>query len=563
MQSNRSPDALPTTRQDEREPRHAEDRVVCYSIAPPTERRHLIQLQSQLLASVSTLRRHNQSLAIHVYWLGPIEDEFLLRLKEHEVEILRKGTYEGLLHDYPASDLLAKYPILHKYLTPANEANRGWRQLMLVDCDTLFLRDPIGIFEKNVGADVVGRAEPGSKRGSILYDSRYLNEDELASLAKRLGSQFVPPINCGVLLFSDAALRKLVSIGPEVVRMTLRLMAGVATSGEVLQRTELMELRDRLKEDRGLSARISPLPYPSSNQWIVEEIAFWLVIGSYPSLKVADFSESDVAVGGEVVKRPRSDSSWTIGHYFSNNMPKVKTWWSARPGNSDHLTPDDQVTSASAIDAKIRDSKFIQQHSGFAVYRNLFPMGDFRAMADEALEQYWEGQEERVDFAHGSDGRGGHPARRLVWSSGGEIHNAIYQSKDLHRFLTDLCGVSINPTGRLGSFNYYTRDGDFMGLHLDVDQCDLVVLTALRDESKPNDPRGAIRVYPRHLGRSLRSVRRERGAGAVTLKLLAGQSLVMFGGLVPHEILPVHAGQQRIVSALCFRAGTSNEPAPI
>ena len=210
------------------------------------------------------------------------------------------------------------------------------------------------------------------------------------------------------------------------------------------------------------------------------------------------------------------------------------------------------------LDAKGRDSQFVRHHSGFTVFRDLFSTSDFEAILDEASERYREGSEGRVELADGSDGPGGPPRRRLITSNGGAAQDAVYQSADLRRFLTSLCGIPVTPAGRLGSFNYYTRDADFMGLHLDVDPCDLVVLTVLKDHSKPNDPGGATRVYPRHLGRSLSSVRRDRGAGAVTLKLLAGQSIVMFGGLVPHEIVPVHAGQRRIVSALCFRAGGSD-----
>ena len=60
----------------------------------------------------------------------------------------------------------------------------------------------------------------------------------------------------------------------------------------------------------------------------------------------------------------------------------------------------------------------------------------------------------------------------------------------------------------------------------------------LKDESKPNDPAGAIRVIRAIWPLTEFRFERDRGAGAVTLKLLAGQSIIGFG-LVPHEILPV------------------------
>jgi hypothetical protein len=38
--------------------------------------------------------------------------------------------------------------------------------------------------------------------------------------------------------------------------------------------------------------------------------------------------------------------------------------------------------------------------------------------------------------------------------------------------------------------------------------------------------------------------------------LTPGQTLVLFGGIVPHAVLPTAAGQVRIIAPLCYRVYT-------
>lgn len=50
-------------------------------------------------------------------------------------------------------------------------------------------------------------------------------------------------------------------------------------------------------------------------------------------------------------------------------------------------------------------------------------------------------------------------------------------------------------------------------------------------------------------------VRRSPGYGTALVKARSGQSIVLLGGLLPHETIPLPDTGQRIISALCFRAG--------
>ena len=95
--------------------------------------------------------------------------------------------------------------------------------------------------------------------------------------------------------------------------------------------------------------------------------------------------------------------------------------------------------------------------------------------------------------------------------------------------------------------------------HLDVVERELVVLTVLADRSDPDDRSGAYELFPGHIGCPLSTVPGGAATRVVT-KLRPGQSLVLFGGLVPHLVRPVRDGQHRIVSALCFRVDAPEAP---
>ena len=154
----------------------------------------------------------------------------------------------------------------------------------------------------------------------------------------------------------------------------------------------------------------------------------------------------------------------------------------------------------------------------------------------------------------GADGRGGTPARALHTAGAGEVQDALYASPWLQAFLTAQCGHPIVPSGNRGSYSYYVEPGDHLGLHLDVDTCDVTLITVLQDDTDPGDPGGGLAAYPARLGSALRDVRAAPDDGIALVKAQPGQSIVILGGLVPHRVLPLGARGQRVISALCFRA---------
>jgi hypothetical protein len=203
----------------------------------------------------------------------------------------------------------------------------------------------------------------------------------------------------------------------------------------------------------------------------------------------------------------------------------------------------------------------IGRAGGVAVFEGVPDPGTCNALAYEAHASYPESSRQVLDQGDGADGRGGMPARALHTAGAGAVQDALYASAWIHAFLTAQCGTPIVPSGNRGSYSYYVEPGDHLGLHLDVDSCDVTLITVLHDDTDPSDPAGGLAVYPRALGAPLGEVRAAPEAGMALVKARPGQSIVILGGLVPHRVLPLGATGQRIISALCFRAAPP-EPFP-
>ncbi len=191
---------------------------------------------------------------------------------------------------------------------------------------------------------------------------------------------------------------------------------------------------------------------------------------------------------------------------------------------------------------------------GVAVFDGIPDSSGINALAAEAHAAYSTSVRQHLERGDDADGRGGMPARALQTSGGGPVQDALYAAPWLHAFLSAQCGVPIAPSGNRGSFNYYVRPGDFLATHLDIDTCDVTLITILQDDTDPRNPAGALAVYPGYMSVSLRRLRREANPRPAVIKARAGQSVLLLGGLVPHRVLPLVGAGQRITSALCFRA---------
>ncbi|MDQ4059404.1 MAG: hypothetical protein M3124_09815, partial [Actinomycetota bacterium] len=171
--------------------------------------------------------------------------------------------------------------------------------------------------------------------------------------------------------------------------------------------------------------------------------------------------------------------------------------------------------------------------------------------------------------------RRGDPDRWLESASGGPLLQGFYNSAMVENAIAGLTGVRWRTAGGLGTFSYYRRAGHHLGLHRDLELCDLAVITCVYDDARlfggpaepaprlfggPAEPApreetssGALCLYPSRTGETLQAIRADDRAG-VHVRLAPGQSLVLLGGVIAHRLLPMKPGHTRIVAPLCFQA---------
>lgn len=220
------------------------------------------------------------------------------------------------------------------------------------------------------------------------------------------------------------------------------------------------------------------------------------------------------------------------------------------------------VAKAIKIPFRFKNCAFMKDSRGFAIYSGLPSTRVFSALRTEASslmkearkQETWEmesHQNNRVDFKSDRERQ----VRRCKQSvGGGPIQIRMYQDPRLSRFLSDECGLRLVPSGRRGSYTYYARPGDFLGLHRDTSYCDLVMITVLEDNSSPHEPSGSLVLYPGRTNENLSSIRATPKVGAEMFKILPGQTILLMGGVIPHRVIPTGPDQKRVISALCFRA---------
>jgi len=190
---------------------------------------------------------------------------------------------------------------------------------------------------------------------------------------------------------------------------------------------------------------------------------------------------------------------------------------------------------------------------GFAVFDRLPGLPDPAALLHEAVGLAPQAERQHHDNDDAEDSRGGAPARRLFSSSGGPLQGACYAGRELMQSVGDVVGTPVRPSGPQGSYSYYIRPGDYLGLHRDIDECDVAVITCLCDAEGAAGT-GALHLYPERMAEPLSRIRSTPEKGLISVRLRPSQTIVLLGGYVPHATAAMGKGQKRIISVLCFRA---------
>jgi hypothetical protein len=220
--------------------------------------------------------------------------------------------------------------VLHKHLNFAELAAAGAAQVLCCDLDTVFFGDVARLFDHDTNAHVVAREEVFSSRSAHGADRAFIDEPLLAQTAHALGRATFAPINLGVVLYNHGVVSHLAQVMPTFVDDAWRLMCGLTMPGwpnaHAAGRADQFAWMSDVRRRAGDADLARALPFPSNNGWIVEEIAWWLALGSIPGLTQADFRACDVAQNGEVLSTPPDRAAWVMCHYYSHNLGRVVEW---------------------------------------------------------------------------------------------------------------------------------------------------------------------------------------------------------------------------------------------
>jgi hypothetical protein len=295
---------------------------VYYSLACPPGSPY----EEQLLLSVRTLRRHSPSVPAVVFLYGGSRRSFLGALRAQRVRTRQRGDYAALLRRLCPRTWrpLALYPVLHKWLSLAALPRARLSQVLYADCDTFFAGDVAALFDGYAVQDWYAREEPCTARSPWGRKRGYFDEGAFQGLAAGEGSVPVPPYNLGVCLMNNRVWRRIAERQGLFLKLVWRLLAGLVGSPRHATRLD-PGLREALAESLTARDRRTALPYPSSNVWIVEQVAMGLVLGTIPRFSHGLFSWRDV-LQGEEFESYTPAAAGTVCHYFSKHQERLEAW---------------------------------------------------------------------------------------------------------------------------------------------------------------------------------------------------------------------------------------------
>lgn len=308
-------------------------RLVYYSLylGPASDSEKLMGL---CYRSIFSLRKFNQNIPVClVFWGQSLPKKFCDALEAMHVEIiLAPPLYQKLAETLPWewASVVEEYPVFSKWLSIGEVVKLPFEEVLYLDVDTLCTRDVEELFACQPSADIVAREEVYTERSALGIDPLHIDEPALRKIAKSEGWKEVVPFNGGVVLFrrkaADWIAINLNLLITNVARLTLGACLAPSKKGPMREENFIRKAKELGLHQR--SAGIKPISFPSENEWIIEEIAFWLTIGA-SECKTGIFPLEKVSQGGEIenLNLEKADQLPCVFHFFSSNADKFFERW--------------------------------------------------------------------------------------------------------------------------------------------------------------------------------------------------------------------------------------------
>jgi hypothetical protein len=243
---------------------------------------------------------------VHLVVYGGIPSRIRSEAERSKVVVHELADYAEYLSGISEKgSILAKYRTFHKFLSLPHLPTQGLSQILYLDCDTFFFDDVEKLFKFYSSCDWYAREEPYSQRSHLGYDPGYLDETALECAARQEGLEQVLPFNAGLCLLNNGIWDRLDRLQNRYLDFAWRLFAGMNLNMSAAVKKEAIPGKhggmtlpgEWLAEKDG--SRV--LEYPSTNPWIIDEVALWMTLGCLRPLAQGFFDRKHVAQNGEIL----------------------------------------------------------------------------------------------------------------------------------------------------------------------------------------------------------------------------------------------------------------------
>lgn len=213
----------------------------------------------------------------------------------------------------------------------------------------------------------------------------------------------------------------------------------------------------------------------------------------------------------------------------------------------DAASPESQIRRFARVRDRLASSPLIR--AGGLLRTRILDSHGLTTLVRDAEQAHPQASEARIETPR--SGERGDPDRWLESAPGGAALEQFACSALVLDTLARATGVAWQPAGP-GTWSYYRREGHHLGIHRDLAVCDLAMITCVADQGDL-DPAGLLRFWPSRTRESLDHIR-SNPQHARHVRIRPGDTVLLLGGIVPHQVLPLGPRQLRIVAPLCYQA---------